>query len=360
MAQKTHTDLSPSNASRWMNCPGSVELCKTVPKPPQSAYASEGEVAHTLLEQCLKNPAANPFDYVGNVIDEIEVKEEMAEAVSYALDIIRTELQQGGDLLIEKQVTIIPGLIKGTLDAGIVRYYDHVTICDFKYGKGVLVSAVDNYQLLLYAMAVASEYEAATVRLIVIQPRVEPQTSTWDCSTAFLETFKKEVERRVALTQEKDALICPGDWCKFCQAKIVCPKLRADISANLPAIPGKELVFPDVKGLSVDTVKKVLDYKDRIEDWMEAVSAYAQTILETGGDIPGYELGKKRANRKWINEDEALVSFADLGEQAFKVKLLSPAQMEKIAGKDRVAALTEIPDNGMTIKKTEKKNGTTK
>lgn len=351
MAIKTHTDLSPSNSERWLNCPGSVALCKTVPNPPQSAYAGEGTAAHALLEKCLSNPKINPYDLVGGTIEDFEVTEEMADAVSFALDTIRAELQKGGDLVIEKRIDIVPGLIAGTLDAAIIRPYNQVVVFDFKYGKGVVVAAVDNTQLLLYALPLSKEWDVESVKLVIIQPRTEGQVSTWEANCDYLNTFAAEVERKIKLTQEKGALVCPGTWCKFCQAKIVCPALRKDISDSLPAIPGKELIFPDVKGLSPATVKNVLDYQDRIEDWMDAVAGYAKEYIEAGGDIPGYELGKKRANRKWINEEDVLREFADLGETAFSVKPLSPAQMEKITSKERVAKLTEVPDNGMTLKK---------
>jgi hypothetical protein len=351
MTVKTHTDLSPSNASRWMNCPGSVALCKTVPKPPQSAYASEGEAAHELLERCLKDPKVNPFDFVGGTAaNGYEWNEEMADAVSFSLTIIRGELQKGGELLTEQKVDVIPGLIGGTLDAAVIREMDTIVVYDFKYGKGVLVSAVDNQQLLMYLMPLVKKYDALKMKLVILQPRTENQVSMWECNQEYLDTFIAEVSRKIALAQEKDALISSGDWCKFCAAKIVCPAFRTDMNTAL-ALPGSAIIFPDVKGLSPKTVKNVLDYKDRIEDWMDAVAGYAQEFIEAGGAIEGYELGKKRANRKWINEEEALKVLADLGEKAFVVKILSPAQMEKVAGKDRVAPLVETPDNGMTLKK---------
>lgn len=354
MAQKTHTDLSPSNAERWMNCPGSVALCATMPKPPQSAYASEGEAAHELLEKCMKDRKLNPFDFV----DE-EHPEEMAEAVSFALEIIRAEMQKGGQVLVEQRVDIAPG-IKGTLDVGIVRPYDSITVIDFKYGKGVLVRAVDNPQLLLYALPLAIQNEVQSVRLMVIQPRAEDQVSTWDCDMQYMETFAAEVERKIALTKEPAAPVCAGSWCKWCWAKAVCPVLRQDISANLPAVQGKELIFPDVKGLPVTTVKKILDNKELIESWLSAVAAYATEVLEAGGAIPGWELAPKRANRRWVSEEEALKAFQDLGEKAYKIALLSPAQMEKLVGKERVAPLTEVPDNGTTLKKIKEKKAGSK
>ena len=350
MAQKTHTDLSPSNADRWMNCPGSVALCATMPKPPQSEYAGEGQAAHQVAEDFLRDPKRVPFDRIGEELLGFEITEEMAEAASMYVDYVRGLLKNGGELLIETKVEIAPG-ISGTLDAAIVRPYDSIIVIDFKYGKGIVVPEVDNAQLLLYGMPLAFQYEVKDIKLVVIQPRTEGQISSWDCDIDYMNTFAEEVNRKIALTKEPKATVCAGSWCKWCWAKAVCPVLRQDISKNLPAIKGKELVFPDVKGLSVDTVKRVLDYKDLIEDWLGAVAAYALELVESGGNIDGYELAKKRANRRWVSEEGALQEFADLGERAYSVKILSPAQMEKIAGKERVAPLTEVPDSGTTLKK---------
>lgn len=353
MANKTHTDLSPSNAERWMNCPGSVGLCATLPKPDQSPAAADGQAAHALLEKCLKNPKLNPFDFVGETLrgESVEIDEAMADAVSYALDIVRMELQKGGELLVEQKVSIFPG-IGGTLDIAIIREFVEIHVFDFKYGRGILVPATDNPQLLLYLLPLAEKYEAPQYRLTIIQPRTERQVNTWGCDAEYLAVFRQEALRKVELTKEPNATIAPGTWCKWCWAKTICPALRKDLGNALVPVQNTELIFPNVKGLSLDVVKKVLDYRERIEAYLEAVAAYAQEVLEAGGVIAGYELGKKRANRKWINEKEAIKAFQDIGEKAFKTALLSPAQMEKIVGKERVAPLTEVPDNGMTLKKT--------
>jgi hypothetical protein len=275
----------------------------------------------------------------------------MAEAVTFARDTILTELQKGGTLLSEQKVDITEGM-SGTLDAAIVRPYEKLIVFDFKYGKGVVVPAVDNAQMLLYALPLSKQHEVESVELVIIQPRTEGQISRWEASCDYLNIFAAELERKISLTQEKDALVAAGSWCKWCWAKAICPVLRQDISKQLPAIPGKELILPDVKGLPITTVANILEYKDRIEAWMDAVFAYAQEYIEAGGVIPGWDLGKKRANRKWANEAEAIIAFADLGDKAFSdPKLLSPTQMEKIAGKERVAPLTETPDNGTTLKR---------
>lgn len=356
---RTHTDISPSSADRWMNCPGSVALCAKMPKPEQSKYAGEGEVAHEVLERALKNPKLVPFDLVGEEINGFHVTDEMAEAVSFAREIVMTELKKGGQLLVEQKVDIAPG-VSGRLDAAIVRPFQSVIAYDFKYGKGVLVSAQENPQLLMYALPLALQYEVGEVTLGIIQPRTEDQFSTWSCDMEYISTFADEMNRKIALTKEPGAMVASGSWCKWCWAKPICPALRQNIADQLPAIPGKELLLPDVKGLPIPVLTKILDSKELLESWLDACMAYAQDVLEAGGQIPGYELAQKRANRKWKNEADVVQEFRDLGEKAFTLKLNSPAAMEKIVGRERVAPLTEVPDNGMTIKKIKEPKQTTK
>lgn len=359
MATKQHSELSPSNTERWWNCPGSVGLCKGLPQR-ESEYAREGTCAHEVLDRCLKSFGTDneisPYDMVGMEIEEYEVTEEMAEAIQVAIDFIRAELQQGGRLFTDRKVTVVDGKIMGTLDIAIWKDFEDLKVIDYKHGKGVLVRADDNKQLLTYLIGAAKEFEYETAELIIIQPRVmtEDKISRWVVPEGYLPTFESELLRHIELTEEKEALLNPGDHCKFCKAKATCPALRGELKTALAPITNKEIIFPDVKILPLDVVAKILDYRDRIEDWMDAVAMHALSILESGNAVPGYELAKKRANRRWKDEAEVLKHFADLGEAMYKVKPLSPAQLEKLVGKERkteIDELTEVPDTGLTIKK---------
>lgn len=350
-----HSELSPSNCYRWWNCPGSVALARTCPKSEQSSYAAEGTVAHSVLERALKH-GANPWEMIGMEIDGFEVTEEMAEAVGFTVDLVKAELQKGGHPLYETKVNIREGIF-GTLDIAIVRPFDRIVVIDFKYGKGVLVKAEDNYQLILYLIGLLKQYECDTAELVISQPRVftEDRVSRWECTREYVENFERELDRRIELTKEKDAVLQSGSWCGFCPAKAVCPALRGELGRALAPVKGGEVIFPDAKLLPVDTLAKILDHKDLLEKWLEAVAAHAQSILESGGAVPGYQLSKKRANRRWKSEEEVAQKFVELGDKIFNIKLLSPAQLEKIVGKEAVEGLTETPDNGITIKKVGKK-----
>lgn len=361
VVQKTHMELSPSHAERWWNCPGSVALCRTMPKSEQSEAAAEGTAAHEVLERCLRQyhidgGFLNPFDMIGLEILGYTVNDEMAESVSLVLDTVKAELHKGGELLIETKIDVVPGLVGGTLDIAIIRPFDTIVVIDFKYGRGVIVSAMDNKQMLLYLLGLAIKYGCPQAKLGIVQPRVQTgePVSFWDVPEGYLPIFKNELARHIELTKEKDALLLAGPHCRWCAAKAVCPALRKDLGQALAPVANNELVFPDVKSLSIDNITKVLDYKERIEKWLDAVCAYAFDIAVNGSEIPGYELAKKRANRRWINEQEVLTRFAELGDKLVTVKVISPAQLEKIVGDEAIKEFTEKPDNGLTLKKKTK------
>lgn len=361
MSDKAHAILSPSKTERWWNCPGSIALCKDIPET-TSEYAKEGTVAHEVLSRCIKDGKLTPFDMIGIEIDGIEVTEEMAEAVAVAVDYVRNEAFKGGQVLSEEQVVVVKDKIFGTLDIAIIRPFNEIIVIDYKHGQGVQVLPDDNPQLLCYTAGLADQYEVEKYKLVIIQPRCMQDgapINEWVCDNEYLTTWKSELLRHIALTEEKDALICSGIWCKFCPAKAQCPVLRGELVQGLPKVKNRELIFPEAASLTVDAIVKVLDYRARIEEWFDAVQAYALTVLESGGAIPGYMLGKKRSNRRWIDESKVVAKYrAELGDKMFSVKPLFPAQLEKLIGKERkdeLSELTEQPDNGNTIKKAGKK-----
>jgi hypothetical protein len=54
---------------------------------------------------------------------------------------------------------------------------DVLTVCDFKYGKDVSVSAENNSQMMLYGLGALemfdSLYDISKIKMVIIQPRIE-------------------------------------------------------------------------------------------------------------------------------------------------------------------------------------------
>jgi hypothetical protein len=365
-----HSKLSPSNAHRWMNCPGSVALCEKAPPEKPSVYAEEGTKAHSCLEFVLQSFIKKKS--LSGAVKKANEKfgDEMASHAAKSVDIIRSMKPQGpAQLFCEERVNlthVIPNGF-GTLDAAWVQEFGDLVAIDYKYGAGVAVSPQEengepNPQLMLYAVGVARrhEYNFEKVVLAVIQPRIWTAEETGGLVSAefpfeVLEEFEAKTVKAVKATQEKMAYLNAGSWCKFCPAASFCP----EISTN--ALERSGVVFdlekgiqatPEPKALTVESLSKILPACDLLENWIHEVRSQAYTLADRGEKIPGYKLVNKRANRVWTQgaEEKAKELF---GEKVFAPpSFLSPAQLEKAIGKkgkDFTAEYTASVSSGTSL-----------
>ena len=182
-----HARLSPSAAERWINCPGSIHLSEQCPdQDSDSDYTKEGTVAHSLCEIKLKkfNGELKTRAYnseLKSIKESGYYDGEMEEASDFYLTNVTEIFNGAGDdaeLLVEQQFKLdkyVPGSF-GTSDAVVIGN-NKIEIIDFKYGKGVKVSAKENPQLRLYGLGTATLfgglYDFDTVRLTIIQPRLD-------------------------------------------------------------------------------------------------------------------------------------------------------------------------------------------
>ncbi len=358
---KKHMEHSPSAAERWFNCPGSIAALRGVPNE-TSEYAAEGTAAHDLLEQSLTS-RQHPELWIGETIEvkgkAFRVDEGMAEAVGEMYDYVLERLAAAGPaaiLFVERRVKVIPDVVEGTLDVAIVVPFKSVEVIDYKHGRGVAVDAEENKQMLIYLLGVAREFEVYEHRQTIIQPRSKEgdRISSWVVSDSRLAAFETELKRAVADTRDPNAPLFGGYWCtkSFCPLRVTCQSKRQDLNRNMVVRGSEALFFPAASTLTVDQLARVLDHKEEVEKWLAGVAGYATRLAEDGIEIPGYALERKRSNRAWI--DEVLTEselHQEFGDDIYTRKLKSPAQMEKLAGKDKVSELCHNPDNGFTLKK---------
>lgn len=374
MLMAAHAQLSPSSASRWMACPGSVALSKDIPNT-SSAYADEGTAAHELAAKCLTD-GSSPQDCIGLVITvngtDFTVDQDMADYVGgYVQRICDLVDSLGGELLVEQRLDIssITGEedASGTSDA-VILLDDEIIIADLKYGQGVQVDAVGNKQLRIYALAALEAYDllgtVKRVRMIIDQPR-KKHYSEDVVSVEDLRHFAGEVKR--AAERVEAACTYIGQWdelhekylnpgekqCQFCPAKGTCPKLRAEVvELVFAATPTTPEEFDSID--TVDTLTEATEvaeggYGAEIEGWLgvamskvelveiwcKAVRAEVEKRLLAGVDIPGFKLVEgRRGSRAWANPDEAEATLKAMrlkAEQMYDFKLISPTTAEKLA-----------------------------
>lgn len=244
-----HSVLGPSSAERWLNCPGSV-LAPGVSE--QTEYAAEGTAAHTLSEWVRQGKFIETFR--GKTLRvgafDFKVGKSMIDSVLAFLVDIRKE--GAGPVLTEERVSyeeLVEGGF-GTTDHGRLRD-GWCSVKDFKHGKGVVVGAKENPQLMLYALGVYFKYRWIyrfdAFVLSICQPRVS-HFDVWETTLGKLLQWGYDVVRPGAVRAlTPGAEIKAGPWCKFCKIKNTC-SVRAQYKAQherSPDSPGDAFVNLD-------------------------------------------------------------------------------------------------------------------
>lgn len=377
MSDKEHSPLGASSCERFWNCPGSMLLIQEHGfKSETTIYAAEGTVAHRLGENCLKHGI--PLDgEIGKFYEEesyqIEITEEMVEAVSVYTDYIQELVEDGYRILIEHPIHLdyVDSDAWGTCDCIAVKD-DHIMVIDYKHGQGKHVEIENNKQLLYYALGAMYEIEKEhkreghtnrrirNVTIVVIQPRKKHKDGPVrqsEISEADVAGFEQGLTDAIRRIRAKDIALSSGSHCFFCPAKVICPAYRAEIrntaDLDFADIVDVEIEPPRPESLTAEQIATVIKNAEKFDSWVRAVESYALQAAKRGVIIPGYKLVRKRANRRWKDED-AVARYGEMlyGQDIYNVKLKSPAQMEKLFGKrykKELDEFTETPDGGETL-----------
>lgn len=346
---ETHALLSASSAKRWLACPPSARLTENMPDT-GSGYAAEGTLAHSLCELKLRRKfeglKKSAFD---KAVAEIRKNElyspEMDGYTDQYIDYI-SRIVHGYStkpaVIPEQRVDyseIAPGGF-GTSDC-IILCGNDIHIIDFKYGKGVPVSAEDNPQLKLYALGAAREYDMLydirNVTLHIVQPRTEDGNSSWSLSRDALEEWSRSIMPTAKLAWEGKGEFSCGDHCRFCKAKAAC-RARAEhilSEAEFSAVP------PEL--LSDDELGKILVRARLFANWLSDIEEYALNEILSGKTVTGFKAVEGRSNRQITDLEAAFTVLKDSGiEEAmlYERKPLGLTELEKLVGGKK--KLTEL------------------
>lgn len=356
---KVHSELGASVANRWMNCPGSVRLIRTLPASETnttSEYAEEGTRAHAVAELAL-TLAKDASAFLGETVEGGEVNEEMVEAVNVFIDhvlgVIGGPFGDGVQFWVERKFDLDalnpPEPMFGTAD--FVAYAPQARrlfVSDLKYGKGVVVEVKGNKQLRFYGLGSLLSIDLATmpvddVAITIVQPRaLHPDgfVRSEVLTVSELMEFAVELLDAARKTQEPDAPLVAGDWCRFCPAAGVCPARRdyALAVAQQEFALAEEFVPPPPDTIPIEELAAMAKKFYILRDWMNASEAAIRARLERGDDVPGFKLVAKRPVRRWIDEDKVEEVLKQEGyetEEIYTLELKSPAQVEKLLKKKK-------------------------
>ena len=348
MPPEKHAKLSASSAHRWMNCNPSANLEHEFADKSSEA-AAEGSAAHALCEHKLRKALKMRSTRPTSKYDSDEMEMYTDSYLEFVLEQIEIAKQHCADpfVLIEQRLDFscyVPDGF-GTGDCLIVA--DKLLhIIDFKYGLGVLVDAVDNPQMMLYALGALRLFDALydidTVSMTIFQPRRE-NVSTWTISVSELEEWaEKTLRPKAELAFKGEGEFNPGPWCTFCKAAVKC---RARAEEKL-ALAQYEFAKPPL--LTDEEIEDILSRLDDLTKWAIEIAAYAQdAAINHGKHWNGYKLVEGRSNRKYTDESAVIAAATAAGyRDIFKKSLIPITEMEKLMGKKTFAEVL----GGLVIK----------
>ncbi len=344
-SSRSHAVLSASGAHRWMTCTASALLEQQFPDTTSDA-AKEGTLAHELAEIKLRHYFFT-LDFTKRKLNAAvkKLKEDSywnSEMDGYTddyLDYIKENALAFSSkpfVSIEKRVdlsTWIPDGF-GTADC-IMLSGNTLSVVDFKYGKGVPITAEKNPQMMIYALGAWAEYKflypIEHVHLAIVQPRISSEVSEWACTIDELLEFGEQVKAKAREALTEESVFTPSeDACRFCRARTVC-RARADKNTKFGAFTAT-----DPKILSNTEIGKYLALGEDVARWLKELQDYALSKCLAGEKIAGYKAVEGRGSRDWVDVDKALSAIKESGvpeELLYERKPLSLAQIEKLMGK---------------------------
>ncbi len=387
-----HAKKSPSDSSRWINCPGCFQEEKRlrslglIKEDQASFHAQEGTAAHGLVEIIVERIIDGEFKidaskYLGRVItvdkkgnisilnkgvkiveknvDIFEIDEEMVENcnvfINYFKDLVlgftglkRNPTKPLSDYGIDVETEIKVKLsayglddIFGHLDLR-VTYGGKVYIIDFKYGKHVPVYAEDNTQLIIYALPVCKDTDIEEVYIVIIQPRcfqVEP-VQIWETTPEHLNDWANDVLIPVSKAIDKSTtkLVAGDKQCKWCRCAGHCSAAEEysliEVQNEFPdELLSDDEILDVVENFSIDRLSAFMKKIPFINNIIKNVKQKATEVALGGEKLEGFKLVEGKTNRVWIDEEEieAFLKKSRVKLKDFQVvKIKSPAQLEKI------------------------------
>ena len=370
MPPEKHALLSASSASRWLNCTAAPRFEEGLPES-TSEYAEEGRLAHAIAElKVLKKfTVMTPRTYttrLNKFKKEPLYNPEMDKTTDlYVEHLTEQAMLYDSAPTVAAEVKVDFGEYVpdgfGTCDCVMIGG-DTLSITDYKHGKGVPVSAMDNPQMKLYALGALKRYAPIfgdtikTVRMTIDQPRLDSHTTdtlTVDELRAWGENIKPIAQKAFSGLGE----FVPGDHCRFCRGKAQC-RARANINTALEdfkdCVPAgewnakAEAVVASggvVNGmpptlLSDAEIGELLIRGQQLVQWYKDLEEYALKTLLDGKPIAGWKLVAGRSNRTFTDQDAAIKAVIAAGyDEALvydrKPKTLS--ELEKLMGKAEFA-----------------------
>ena len=349
----THALLSPSSSERWISCPPSVRMSEGIEEKP-SEYAAEGTAAHSLCEYKLREILGYEQPDIRENLDYYNKEmEDCTEEYRNYINELLAEHDGRKPLMFVEQRVDFSRFVKegfGTSDCIIIDN-DTIFVIDFKYGTGVKVDALNNTQMMIYAIGALEMFDGifdiSHVVMTIFQPRLN-NISTFEMTKDDLYHWALAILKPAADMAYQGAgdFKC-GEHCRFCKAKSNC-RARAEYNLKLAQYDFK---MPDT--LEDIEIESLLGKMDMLIDWAEDIKTYALDQAVQGKKWRGYKIVEGRSNRKYTDEKAVADKVTKAGYDPYEKKVLGITAMSKLLGKKKfeelLSGLIEKPQGKPTL-----------
>ncbi len=369
-----HSRLGASKAERWMNCTASVNAEDGKEDTP-SIHAKIGTACHAVAALCLES-GQDAEEFIDRTVEGIVIDDDMAEDVQVYLDAIRADkAARGGKLLVERRFHLewLHAEFFGTSDCCRLGTDGVLSVYDAKFGHKP-VPVVGNPQLAYYALgAIETLPKSLTIKaveLVIIQPNA-PQAGDSPPGVRRVTVDHSDLlDLAQRLVDAAGEALGPaptfnaGSWCDYCRAAATCKPLRDkcmeiaqlefDDDAGVVKDWGAKTVNP--LEMTNEQIAHALDAADIIEAWLGALRMHALVMSNGGAEFAGWKRVATRTKRRWHDDtkaaEELAFTFGLDDSSIFARKLVSPAQAEKLIGKEDRDALKPLyfkPEAGVRL-----------
>ena len=338
-SQSTHSKLSFSARARWRACPLSVHLSHGIADSPSSPAAAVGTAAHGVGEFYVRQQWGLPGAAPGDCPDVERVADlRVGDASPAAWAAWQEQLRTHGKAYRDFIRSLIPGdevnayvsvetpvnirsiheQLFGTLDLRIWLPNRRVLIVvDYKYGfQDVDVGTPDDPNAQLAAYAIASiEALAPAVRdtisevwLAVYQPRVPlgDPAKLLKLPPAWIEVERNRLREEVKAVESPGAPR-PGDHCRYCPAKGVCPAVQNALQTALTAYAGGRnvLAMDDAEIIALWSARKA------VESLMDDIDERVRKLAGAGDKR--FKVTLREGRRMWKDAKTVAMTLLALG-----------------------------------------------
>lgn len=274
---------SASSIPRTKGCPGWLRLQKSL--RPEKEEETEDAASGTRIHAALASGNPDGLD-----ADEQEIFERCQRTADAISD--DWSARKKCQVFREQRLWFTDNAFSGQADV-IYKQFSRALVLDFKSVRwGKHTDSDENLQLRSLAILAWRNYPTLTeITVAIVQDGHTPTLCTYD-ETA-LEMAEAEIMRIVDASDEPDAPLTAGAWCKWCPNAPRCPALHSQVETFPAPLSTRDLELSPAE---------VVEFWDRckvVEKACESFKGWVKRSLEERLDaFPGLRLAEGSERRK--------------------------------------------------------------